>query len=215
MSVRLSVEGASAVGRGIWRASIKPSLVRMLGPSANSSGGLNVILVTETPTYDSPGKTLSFPADAARVLNIGSSTAAILLHDAEEVLMNVVEPVIANSPTVQRHTNSDERFLSTVPEPMRPLAVALVAAVRGQLSGELVLREPSGRFVNTPDNFWTVKVQPRVQTFRITLRGKPRSFSTPSTFNLQDDRPGYSSFLLSDAKQIPDAVRVIREASTH
>ena len=215
MTVRLSIEGASAVGPGIWRASIKPSLMRMLGPSANSTGGLNVLLVSETPTYDPPGKTLSFPADSARVLNIGSSAAAVVLYDAEELPMDSADPVVLDRAVTSQHRGSDERFLSTVPASMRSLANSFIAAVRVQVVGELVLREPSGRFVETPNNFWTVKVQPRVQNFRITLRGKPGSFSPPSTFHLKDDRPGYSNFVLSDAQQIADAVQAIREASTH
>lgn len=211
MSLRLSIEGASPAGPGIWRASIQPSWVRMLGPNATSSGALNVLLVSGLPTYDPTGKVLSFPADSARVLNVGSCPDAVILHDTQPSKVTLD----TGQGRPRTPAASDAEFLGSVPLPMRSLAESLVSAVRSHLAGKLVLREPSGRYVETPDNFWTIKVQPRVQTFRITLRGRPQSFSSPSSFHLKDDRPGYSTFVLSHAKQVEDAVRAIREAATH
>jgi hypothetical protein len=209
MGLLFSLDEATPAGDGIWRASLRPAFLRALGPALQSDGALSVILVSESARYEPERKLLSFPAEAARVLNVGTSENALVIEDCAT---NV-------APAGESKANSfkevEQDFLATVPPAMSAIAKKLVAGVRVHQNGRLELREPSGRWVDTPDNFWTIKVQPRVRTFRITLRGRPITFATTSRIKVSDDRPGYSTFVLATEEQVSDAIQLIREAAKH
>ena len=83
--------------------------------------------------------------------------------------------------------------------------------MRSQFSGELKFFEKSEEFVETPDNFWTVRIRPRDCSFRITVRGKPESFEKPRSVSLKPDMTGYSSFKLSTPGQIDDFIRILAQ----
>jgi hypothetical protein len=68
------------------------------------------------------------------------------------------------------------------------------------------------RYVETPDNFWTVKPQTkRAHSLAITVRGEPRRF-LPSSLRIVADRPGYSRFTVDSDSQVDEAVAVISRA---
>lgn len=69
----------------------------------------------------------------------------------------------------------------------------------------------SGKYVETPDNFWTVRVQPRDRSFRFTVRGTPESFNARGVLKLKPDMTGYSSFKLKDETQIGELVDILKQ----
>ena len=66
--------------------------------------------------------------------------------------------------------------------------------------------------MESPDNFWTVKPQPRDKSFRITVRGVPEKFDIPQSIELKPDMAGYSTFKISKIEQIDAAIHIIRQA---
>ena len=87
----------------------------------------------------------------------------------------------------------------------------LLSAVRASYPGTLRLAPKSGKFVETPDNFWTIRIQPRDESFRITLRGNPDDFSPTDGIRLVPDRTGYSSLKLTSSMQIADFIKLLQQ----
>src|SRR5450759_3378223 len=77
----------------------------------------------------------------------------------------------------------------------------------------LAWRSPSdaigGRFIESPGNLWTVKIQPRDGSLRLTIRGVPERLRPAARLGLKDDRPGYSTFKVRTGRDIPLAIAVL------
>ncbi|HEV7959650.1 MAG TPA: hypothetical protein VGP01_01370, partial [Rhizomicrobium sp.] len=59
-----------------------------------------------------------------------------------------------------------------------------------------------------PDNFWTVKVQPRVGNLALTVRGGPEKFGK-SSLEIKPDQNGYSRFWFRKPSDLQEVLRVI------
>jgi hypothetical protein len=107
--------------------------------------------------------------------------------------------------------NGDREFLRMVALELagnaKKAAERLLETLRARFPGDLK-RGNSRNFSNTPDNFWYVVVQPRVQNLSVTVRGEPDRFK-PSTFELKADRPGYTRFKISHPSEVEEALRLI------
>ena len=101
--------------------------------------------------------------------------------------------------------------LSVDPE-LRRIGSQLLARVRAKRPGGLRHYPESGRYVETPDNYWTVKIQPRDRSLMITVRGRPELFSTIDGIDVKPDRGSYSRFKVSSAAQVDAAAAVILRA---
>ena len=93
----------------------------------------------------------------------------------------------------------------------REAAHTLLSKVREASPGDLK-RGERNNFSNTPDNFWYVIVQPRVQALSVTIRGEVENF-LPSTLTLVTDRPGYTRFQLRGLDELEEALRVINSST--
>jgi hypothetical protein len=209
MSFRITIENVSLVGSGVWRTSLEPSATRLFGPGASAHGALNVLLVSNAAQFNLTAKTLSFRDDEVCVLNIGASRDAIIVQDSSS------SPAGSDQSSAAKFTSpgGDKHFLNSLPPHLAGLGASLLREIRTHFVGDLVFHERSGKFVESPDNFWTVRIQPRDQSFRITVRGRPNSFSDTPSLELKDDMAGYSTFKIRDQKQVSDAIQIIREAS--
>ena len=208
--LRLSIQGARQIAEEVWRVQLDPSELRLLGPCSDTYGKLSVILVT-TAARRSDDK-LEFEARCAHVLNIGTSSEAIVIFDPEsEVARAVSEP---SSPPLEApvHAPGDQAFLRDLPDGLRSLGEELLTRVRRQFTGRLVYYPDSGRYVEKPDNFWTVRIQPRVKDLEITVRGGPEHFVVPDGIELKPHMHGYSSFKISRSDQIPGTLSILTQA---
>lgn len=133
--------------------------------------------------------------------------------------------------------DGDQMFIQKLPEGLRMLGEAILGAVRKKHDGDLKYYTSGDRYVETPDNFWTVKIQPRAKSLVITVRGLPGSFhgdadfevspkagassalvrrlATPSDgkIELKRDRGSSSRFTLKDQAQLETAGRIIEWAA--
>ncbi|GAA2164778.1 hypothetical protein GCM10009845_21020 [Pedococcus bigeumensis] len=66
--------------------------------------------------------------------------------------------------------------------------------------------------METPDNFWTVKIQPRDASLRITLRGEASKFPPLPALDLKDDRNGYSTFKVRTMADVPTAISLLERS---
>jgi hypothetical protein len=196
MALSFQVDGAVALDRGVWRARFSPAEVRMLGVNAPNTGDRTVLLLNGMPKYVESESRLIFDPSHAKLLVSGSSDAAIFIATGSTHLVNT----LSRGPAAR--AGGDAAFLSALPKDLSELGRDLLDLVRSTSSGELKFYEKSGRYVESPDNFWTIKPQPRDVSFRITVRGVPESFKDVESLELKPDQSGYSSFKVSRQIQL-------------
>ena len=204
MALLFQIEGATLLDHGVWKARLSPSEIRLLEPATKSVGDFTVLLLIDEPRIDPESHLLSFDPSKARVLNAGSSGTAILLG-------NPAKPLISSSdPTGESGGvgSGDAKFLGALPSQLQELGMSLLAAVRKKYPGDLVFYEASGKYVEAPDNFWTIRPQPRDRSFRITVRGRPESFVNLGTLQIKPDMTGYSSFKIEKSGQIEELLQL-------
>lgn len=209
--MRVTIEKVVPGAKGVWTSSIEPQRLLKLGNPIRQWGRLSIVMVSQ-PSFENQNQSLQFDLDSAVLLNLGNTTEAILVDSRES------EPVVAKSvlqPNALTHSSGDLRFikeLGSLTEPLRKMGEQLLGEIRKEFPGELVFHEKSGKFVESPDNFWVVRIQPRAQSLRIIIYGGPRKHSTKSTIELKDDMTGYSNFVINSQGQLREAIDVIREA---
>jgi hypothetical protein len=211
--MKVSMEGAIRLANDrIWFVGVEPRDLRYLGACQNSIGEISVVLVAN-PIYKESQKRLEFEPSSARLLNIGNSTKTIIIGIGIETEISIPDKF----PETQLKPG-DANFIKELKEKISNLASLgekLLAEVRrynpvGELNRE------GKRFVERPDNFWTVTIQPRKRALFITVRGRPERFSGvfsgDSGIEPKKDRPGHTGFAINDDKQLDDAFKIIRHA---
>ena len=81
--------------------------------------------------------------------------------------------------------------------------------MREYYDGELKYYPKSNKFVETQKNFWSVKIQPRAKSLRITIKGETNDFIEYADFAFKNDIRTFSSFILSDINKVKEAVNII------
>jgi len=206
MPMRVTVDGAKKILDGLWRAKLSPCETGLFGPSDSRHGDWSVIAVAG-PVHLEENASLSFDPSAARLLNVGATEQAIILATVSES----AEPPQPAAP-VAAPRGGDAHFLENLPSELRSLGEALLSAIRSHFAGQLRFHPKSRKYVETPDNFWTVTIQPRVRALQITIRGEPESFSKPRHVELKHDMKSYSAFKLRSEQELSEALSIIRQA---
>lgn len=205
MALMFQIEGATRLDEGVWKARLSPAEVRLLDPRAESAGAITVLLLSDEPGFDIKRKQLSFDPSKAKLLNAGTSDTAILVGG----LPTNTQPIRSKGAAPVALGSGDSRFLSSLPSHLNELGTKLLQAARSKYPGDLTFYEASGKYVEAPDNFWTIRPQPRDESFRITVRGRPESFKAPATLELKPDMTGYSSFKVERIGQVEEFLRVL------
>lgn len=234
MSIRVTIDRVSRVAPGVWEGLIPPQDVQSLGSAGVSYGSTSVLLMLDSPRYSPNPGSLTFRMASIRVLNRGTSERAIFIDSASELIPSdrptrtigpIVDPYFDRAaPRVdddQEGSHGSDRqpqpsvgdyeFLRNLPEELKEVGEALLLGVRAWHRGSLVYHPKSQKYVESPDNFWTVRIQPRNLDLRITVFGKPEDH-THSALVLKQDLASYSSLLLKGLDDVEDAIAVIRDA---
>lgn len=209
--MRVIIENTSLGAKNVWTAKIDPQQLIKLAKPQRQGGGLSIVMVCQ-PTYDAENLTLQFDLDSALLLNLGNSHEAILIEDG--VTKNKTHQTEIPS-TQSIRSNGDKRFfdeLKNLPDPQRNIGEMILKTIRQEFPGELVYHPKSGKFVESPDNFWVARVQPRAKSLRIVIYGKPQEHKTYQHIELKNDMMSYSSFVISADNQLAEAIKAIREA---
>lgn len=208
MALMVQIHDARQLDEGIWKARLSPSEIRFLDPKAENAGPFSILLLVETPTFDRENRSLSFNPSGVKLLNAGTSDTAILIGAA------LSNPQETDGPKAVQQASAgagDQRFLQSLPPNLKDFGVELLRKVRAVFPGDLVFHAKSGKYVQAPDNFWTIRPQPRDESFRITVRGKPESFSNAGSLQIKPDMGSYSSFKVERPSQIDDLIRVLKQ----
>jgi hypothetical protein len=214
--MKIQIDNAKKIGEGIWEASLKPSEIRMLGPCSNSYLETSVLMIEElTMGNGSSGDVLTIDHSLIHVLNIGNSSRTLILEEKKtNSIVEDVSPAVNASITDKKQYayGGDTKFARALPDSLKELGQNLLNQIRQHFSGSLNYTE-CGKFVESPKNFWTVKIQPRDVSLAMTVKGRPETFAKTRSIELKDDRPGYSRFKLIKKEQLSEAVDIIKQAS--
>jgi hypothetical protein len=195
---------AHQVAEGVWLSELSEAdlaVVDQMAKPAGRSGDVSVLMLTEPPGVEE-AHVLVAP-QAIKVLNRGGTRRAVMVLSLSSSSATD-QPVQASAP-------GDNQFLCNLPSSLRQLGTRLLSDVRKRWPGSLQ-STPSGRFVDAPDNFWTVKIQPRDGSFRITVRGEPSTLHADPALNVKRDRPGYSTFKICELAQVEPTMDVLARA---
>jgi hypothetical protein len=216
--VRVTIENLDHLDEWVWRTNVLPSELRLLGRPNTTLGEVTVVYLSQAD-FSEAEKSVSFELANAHVLNVGSSDRTLIIAqgDQHEVTRGRSDTVpsshsdgLALLPA--RDHSGDDDFRSQLPKEIHALGEGLLNEVRRRFGGRLLFYPLSGKYVESPDNFWTIKVQPRDKSLRITVRGRPEQFNVPDSIELKADMTGYSSFKVRTLDQLGAALSLITQA---
>lgn len=214
MSVDIQAKSVLELGAGVWQISMSPKQVRLFGePSVVSQGHRSVVLV-DGAVFDKETRVLSFPADGALAINLGDCDDVLLIStQGGSSYVSSQSHAAANVIDVE-YGYGDRDFLDMarrlLSEQMYIAAAKLLAGVRERSSGSLK-RGKTRNFSETPDNFWYVIIQPRIDELSITVRGPVEHFEGYGSLEIKDDR-GNTRFKVKSEKDVPEALKMIFRA---
>ena len=204
-----TIQGASK----IWTSKIEPNqLLNLSKKPIHQQGSLSVLMV-ENPIFDPLNKTLQFSIDSVVLLNLGNSSETIVIDSREKE--SKAETNKLDTPISRSVSPGDDGFLkelNKLPTIQQEIGKQILSGVREEYSGELKFFTKSGKFVETPDNFWVIRIQPRAKNLRIIIYGIPVEHETYQTIQLKRDMASYSSFIVSSKDQVSDAIHAIKNA---
>jgi hypothetical protein len=208
MALELSIPNAKEIAPGVWEAPIGPRDMRAFEGSGATMGQVSVILLQEPYNFVQKELVLRFPLAAARALNVGSTSKAIVIASGAR------DAILPRTPHAAALGRGDQTFLKALedlPMQLKDAGDELLRNVRAQCPGDLRPLSNGRRFQETPDNFWFVTVQPRDESLSITVRGLPDRFSATRLKIVEDRRP-YSRFKIKSKADVAEAVLVILSA---
>ncbi len=214
MALQITASGVAEIGPGVWAFEMAPHQVRLFGATNHSLGTQSVLLLADC-NFDSEAKQLHFDFDGATPVNVGTTSRVIALaveSPGTQALVAASAPTVA--PAKQDLARGDREFLDLsqreLSTSVAKAAEALLLGVRARSAGALK-RGQSRNFSETPDNFWYVIIQPRVDELSITVRGSTDHFSPVAKLEIKDDR-GNTRFKVRSEKDVPDAIELIFHA---
>jgi hypothetical protein len=214
-------DGVQSAGHDIWLAKVPPHDIRGLGGGvAGQSKGVRSVLLIANPSFDPSTHRLEFERTDVTILNLGTSEDTVIVKSAGKSAIAASE--VGNHSAAVPHPTphislapGDEAFLLKVrqemPKKMAAAAEWLLTSVRKHHPGELKEGERR-RFTDTPDNFWMILIQPRVENFYISVRGAPKKHTAKQIDILPGRNPNYSAFYLRDDAHVQEALDIVLRA---
>src|SRR5687767_14227430 len=83
MGIKLVLDDATQIGPGVWSASLAPEDTQVMGSTTTRAGATTVVLLPNLAPPSEETSELSFEPSHARVLNVGSTTRAIIVFGRE------------------------------------------------------------------------------------------------------------------------------------
>lgn len=212
--MKIAIDRPKHATRTSWLSETPQQALSGFAPLRGNLGELSIVYLPDTPTPDEDQSRVEFDPSAAFLLNRGTGPETLFVfggkaRDAEDA--SEIEPH-RFGPAIQHDEADFIDRLNELPADLRNLGKTLLAKARQLSPGDYFQRTTAGRYVNRPDNFWTVKIQPRDESFRITVRGRPERFEGIRGPVIKADQNGYSAFKLSTASELDAALVVLKRA---
>ena len=212
MTLRMTVTGVREIKVGIWEFDVPPHQVRHFGNASHAIGPKSVLLFSSYD-YDADNHQLHFDLDDVSPINVGTTSTAIGMAIASsEEGGGEAHNTDAHDPMF--FGPGDREFLhlakSELSAETAQVAEQLLLGVRQKSAGDLK-RGKSRNFSETPDNFWYVILQPRIDEISITVRGAVSHFEPVARLGIKDDR-GNTRFKVKSKDDLPAALQIIFHA---
>ncbi len=186
--MQISFGPARALDDGVWTGTLSEAEARRLPGAPLRSAGPHVVLLT-APAWN--GAELRAPFDGVSVVALGAGERAIFLATAATApacgppsatkappanpAPPAPGPTPAPAPTAAEPaaTSDDAAFVAECAQlgsEMERVAGALIARIRATHKGALKRQTNPRLFVETPDNFWRVEIQPRAVAIKLVVR---------------------------------------------
>jgi hypothetical protein len=212
MTLRMTATSVLEIKPGIWAFDMPPHQVRHFGNAGHAIGSQSVLLF-RSYDYDADNHHLHFDLEDVSPINVGTTSKAIgiAIGPCEK---GVDEVPNLDTPNSMSFGPGDREFLrlakSELSEASAHMAEQLLSGVRQKSPGNLK-RGKSRNFSETPDNFWYVIVQPRIDELSITVRGAVDHFKPVARLEIKDDR-GNTRFKVKNKDDLPAALQIIFHA---
>jgi hypothetical protein len=210
MALQITATDVAKHGPGIYVLEMPPHQVRSFGSTAQSYGSRSILQLRDCE-YDEDSKELTFELSGVMALNVGTTTEAIAVDSKVRSATHGTNDSIGPS---QDRGPGDRQFLelarSELTDKMGIVAQSILDGVRNKFAGDLK-KGKSRNFSETPDNFWYVIVQPRIDELSFTVRGPVDHFKGLTSLEVKDDR-GNTRFKVRSENDVPAALKLISRA---
>lgn len=209
MTLKMTATSVLQITPGIWEFEMPPHQVRHFGNAGHAIGPQSVLLF-HSCDYDADNNHLHFDLEDVSPINIGTTSKAIGIAIGKSV-----DEVTSLVPSDSKSLGPGDREFLRLTKAELSAATAYVAeqlltGVRQKSPGELK-RGKSRNFSETPDNFWYVIVQPRIDELSVTVRGAVEHFEPVARLEIKDDR-GNTRFKVKSKDDLPAALEIIFHA---
>jgi hypothetical protein len=203
--MEVTIRVSSKLAPDVWDTQVDPDELSVFGRPLGESGLTSVIQVIGGVTPIESDAALRFDHRHAHVLNRGTSGRAIVI---------VNTPDRSQESSMNTSNMGDQRLLAAVStDPhLYGMVGELMTKVRAGRPGNLRYYEKTGKYIETPDNYWGIRPQRTNGSLRIFVRGNPEHFGPIGGLEIKPDMNGYSAFKISSAAQIDDAITAIMRA---
>ena len=191
---------------GCWLTRINARYLERLSPKPMLQSSVSVVLVDEAE-YDETGQALIVRGEPLCPITIGVSDTAIV------IVRRSISVKEAESALQSPRANGDNAFLkeaARLPTWAKESAGQILRAIREVDHGQLE-RGERNKFINRPNNFWTITAQPQAKGLAITMYGRPHLFKS-DRISILDDRPGHSRFVIRHHNEVVEAIRLVKES---
>lgn len=212
MALRMTATDVKQIENGLWALTMPPHQIRHFGTPGSSIGSKSV-LIFNAFEYDAENELLHFDAGDVTPLNIGTTSKVIAIA-AQPLNDDAAPQSDAFDVDPQIFGPGDQEFLrltgKELTKDMAHTAKTLLTLIRQKSPGNLK-RGKSRNFSETPDNFWYVIVQPRINELSITVRGDIAHFEGVADLEIKDDR-GNTRFKVQNEQDVQSALKLIFHA---
>jgi hypothetical protein len=209
MTLIITIPESTSLGDNVFTFELAPQQLRQLGDPKTSEGERSIVIISNFD-YSANKAELTFEMNEIRPINIGTTNKVVAIG-ANNVIPAHKDERVSTKPNFGK---GDEEFLhlckKELSSEMAMASKLLLSEVRDRYAGDLK-RGQTKNFSETPDNFWYVIVQNRIDQLSITVRGSVDHFSGISSLETKDDR-GNTLFKVKSASDVPEAIKLIFHA---
>ncbi|MEQ1868149.1 MAG: hypothetical protein ABL996_26320, partial [Micropepsaceae bacterium] len=179
--------------------------------------GPHVVLVTN-PAWN--GRELQAPYLGVSVLALGAGDDAIYVRAGyvRAVGGAAAQPQTPDAPQAAAPATGDDNVfidaLAQLGTDMERIGHALMARIRARYPGALAHTGNFKKFVETPDNFWGVEIQPRVGAIKLVVRVDEAKLKQAGLAYQNERPPSYFAMKVQEDRDVEVALKFLALADS-
>lgn len=208
--MKIVIDNVKFISDDIFQVKLTRDELGIFNKPAYDQGSYSILFVEQKPEYDTLRNSIYVDPLKSMLLNAGSTNYVLIINSEDKERAEMIKSITTGKPLDRLiGVGGDRLFLQKLPKEIKILGKNLLAGVREYYDGELKYYPKSNKFVETPKNFWSVKIQPRAKSLRITIKGETNDFIEYADFTFKNDIRTFSSFILSDINKVKEAANII------